>query len=196
MLQTYARTHTHTQVASSSALLFITIITRREEASERLLAFRSLTPIIIVWVSGVYRAVTSEEAQQASQYSFLYHPLSFAHSICRSLLLFLSLSALMTVLSFFYFLSLIFMAPPPLLTELFSFLLSSYTHLFTEVTTNTSHFLIICSIFISQIFLFSCSCGFKEESVPVKYLMILEAVFLWFNHSPVHFYHSGKTSWV
>lgn len=79
MLQTYASKHTDTQthktrthatqVARLLMLLFITIITSREAASESQAGLRSLTPIIIGWVSGVYRAVTLEETQQASRHS-------------------------------------------------------------------------------------------------------------------------------
>ena len=96
---THTPTHTltqarrHTQVASSFMLLFITIITRRKEASVSQAAFRPLTPIIIVWVSGVYRAVTSQEARQASPALLPPRPpLSFAHSVrCTPFLSSLSL---------------------------------------------------------------------------------------------------------
>lgn len=78
--------------------------------------------------------------------------------------------------------------PTPLL-----FLLSSSSHLVTVVTTALS----VCSNLCLQIFFWASSCSFKGETVPFKHLMISETVFFqWFNHSLVHFYHSGKTSWV
>lgn len=38
---------------------------------------------------------------------------------------------------------------------------------------------------------------FQRQSCESTHLMISETVFIqWFNHSLVHFYHSGETSWV
>lgn len=168
MLQTYISAHpprhTHTLVLSSFMLLFITIITRLEEASKSQAAFRSLTPIIIVWVSGVYRAVTLEEAQQASPHSFA-HSVGCKHSLFLSLFVFVSQvrTALIYFSSFLFSSLLVLFSCSLHSTHKFFFLRSFFFHSIRSLWWQLPpYFIIICPNFNLETS-WPCSCGFKGK---------------------------------
>lgn len=175
-------------------LLFIAIITRWEKASKSQAAFcpfeahrhrLSLRCLSSCHFAGGPAGIPPILPSSSPRFRSLCRSVSL---ICyfHPLLFFAFVSLPCHVISPFpLYASCIFILPPPLLLPLFQYhrgdnrLLTLLRFLFTDMSISWAY-----------------SQGFKGKALLFKLLMISETVFLWFNHSLVHFYHSGKTSWV